>query len=181
MQKQPEIAPEPPTTRDETDDLGIHSLPGPLIRRLQQVAVSIFVEAAEAAGAEITPVQFAALRGIAAHPGIDQASLGRLIAYDRTTIGGVIDRLEAKGLVSRSSSSKDRRALQLVISEKGSSLLEILTPVIGTVQDRIVEPLTQEERAIFMMLLRKLVDSSNERSRSPLRPPSRRATRATPA
>ena len=36
-----------------------------------------------------------------ANPGIDQARLATAIAFDRATTGGVIDRLEAKGLVRR--------------------------------------------------------------------------------
>jgi DNA-binding MarR family transcriptional regulator len=46
-------------------------------------------------------VRYAALPVIAARPGLDQAALAGAIAFDRPTTGGVIDRLEAKGLVRR--------------------------------------------------------------------------------
>ena len=77
----------------------IYASPGHVIRRLQQVAVSLFRDAVQAEGLDITPVQYAALRAIDAHPGLDQATLAGAIAYDRATIGGVIERLEIKGLV----------------------------------------------------------------------------------
>ena len=53
------------------------------------------------AGFDLTPVQFAALAVIAEHPRIDQATLAGLIAYDRVTIGGVVDRLSQKGYILR--------------------------------------------------------------------------------
>ncbi|MCA0451745.1 MAG: MarR family transcriptional regulator, partial [Proteobacteria bacterium] len=81
--------------------------PGHLARRFQQIAVSVFMAEAEAAGYDLTPVQYAALAAVAANKGIDQATLAGLIAYDRTTIGGVVDRLEQKGLVSRRVSKED--------------------------------------------------------------------------
>ena len=74
-------------------------LPGYLIRRLQQIAVAVFLQETEACN--ITPVQYAALQTVQRSPGIDQRSLARTIGFDTSTIGGVIDRLEARGLVQR--------------------------------------------------------------------------------
>ncbi len=77
--------------------LFVHSMPGHLVRRLQQVAVRLF---SEGVGAELTPVQFASLCAISDRPQIGQAALAALIGYDRATIGGVIDRLEQKACLS---------------------------------------------------------------------------------
>ena len=85
-------------------DNALDALPGHYIRRLQQIAVAIFLE--ETAGFGITPVQFAALSAVAQQPQIDQRSLARTIGFDTSTIGGVIDRLEARGLVQRSASGR---------------------------------------------------------------------------
>ena len=77
--------------------LEFQNMPGHLIRRLHQISVSVFTSQAAGAGFDVTPVQFAALSTIEAYPAIDQAGLARLIAYDRVTIGGVVDRLVQKG------------------------------------------------------------------------------------
>lgn len=156
-----------PATRES---FALYRMPGHLIRRLQQVAVSLFFEEVEPAGFDLTPVQFAALRAILHHPGIDQASLAGVIAYDRATIGGVLDRLEAKGLVRRAVSKTDRRVRQLTLQPAGLKLLGIIDPLIARVQDRILDPLEPEEREIFLKILLKLADANNERSRAPLRP-----------
>jgi MarR family transcriptional regulator, lower aerobic nicotinate degradation pathway regulator len=82
--------------RDEQD---IYSRPGHLIRRLQQIAVAIFME--ETAEFDVTPVQYSALLAVRNHPGIDQTSLMKTIAFDRSTIGDVVKRLENKRLIRR--------------------------------------------------------------------------------
>ena len=73
--------------------------PGHLIRRAQQIAVAIFMD--ECAGFDLTPVQYAALAAIAANRDIDATRLSYLVALDRSTIGTVLERLEAKGLRAR--------------------------------------------------------------------------------
>ena len=67
---------------------------------MQQIAVSIFVE--ECKAFDLTPVQYAALVAIHTHPGIDATRLSAVIAFDRSTLGNVIERLESKNLVERS-------------------------------------------------------------------------------
>ena len=84
--------------------------PGHLARRFHQIAVAVFHAEVEAAGSDLTPVQYAALTQIADEPGLDQATLAGLIAQDRTTMGGVVERLVEKGFVARAVSRKDRRA-----------------------------------------------------------------------
>jgi MarR family transcriptional regulator, lower aerobic nicotinate degradation pathway regulator len=90
--------------RDAQD---IYSRPGHLVRRLQQIAVAIFME--ETAEFDVTPVQYSALLAVRNHPGIDQTSLMKIIAFDRSTIGDVVKRLENKRLIRRATSDADRR------------------------------------------------------------------------
>ena len=74
----------------------VYTAPGYLFRRMQQIAVAIFVE--ECRAFDLTPVQYAALVAIHTHPGIDATRLSAVIAFDRSTLGSVIERLEAKAL-----------------------------------------------------------------------------------
>lgn len=147
----------------------LDDLPGHLIRRLQQIAVSAFMAETGAAGFELTPVQFAVLAQLSNHPGIDQATLAGLIAYDRVTIGGVISRLEARGLVARRVSPSDRRARILKLTDEGARYLNSVRPSVFETQDVILKELSPEERETFLVLLRKLTDANNELSRAPLR------------
>jgi len=106
----------------------MHDMPGHLARRFQQIAVAVFLAEMEKEGHDLTPVQFAALAAIGSNPAIDQVTLAGLIAYDRTTITGVVDRLVQKGLVARQESSRDRRARELKITDAGRRTLGGATP-----------------------------------------------------
>lgn len=152
--------------------LPLYRMPGHLVRRLQQVSVSLFLERMEAAGEDLTPVQYAAMRAIRHYPNIDQATLAGAIAYDRATIGGVIDRLEAKGYVRRAVSRRDRRVRQLALEPAGAALLDRVEQPVLDVQARILEPLNERERTALLRLLVRLAAAHNERSRAPLRPPA---------
>ena len=146
-----------------------NDMPGHLVRRFQQIAVAVFRAEAEAAGYDLTPVQYAALSAIGMNPGIDQVTLAGLIAYDRTTITGVVDRLVQKGLLARNPSRKDRRARELQITEEGMRTLQGVTPAVEAAQGVMLRGLTEEETEEFMRLLRKAITAGNELSRAPLR------------
>ena len=146
-----------------------HDMPGHLARRFQQIAVAVFLAEVEAAGYDLTPVQYAALATIRTNPGIDQITLAGLIAYDRTTITGVVDRLVQKGLVVRRASSRDRRARELQLTEDGRKTLRAITPAVEAAQRTLMRGLTEKESAELMRLLRKAISAGNELSRAPLR------------
>ncbi|NKN35482.1 MarR family transcriptional regulator [Agrobacterium sp. a22-2] len=151
--------------------LEIYEMPGHLIRRLNQVAVSLFVEETAKKGYDLTPVQYAALSAIGATPGLDQATLSSHIAYDRVTIGGVVDRLEQKELVRRETNPKDRRARELFLTDKGQDTVESIRPVVWDMQALLLGGLDPAERSQFVQLLKKAVEASNDLSRAPLRFP----------
>lgn len=139
--------------------------PGYYIRRLQQIAVGIFLEETEAHG--ITPVQYAALYAAQRDPGLDQRTLAATIGFDTSTIGGVIDRLERRGLIERRASPSDRRVRLLHVSAEGEALLDTVIPAMLKAQKRILAPLAPAERPQFVAMLKKVVDANNGLSRAP--------------
>lgn len=146
----------------------LYEMPGHLIRRLHQISTALFGTRMAEAGIDLTSVQFAALVAVRGNPGIDQATLAGLIAYDRVTIGGVVDRLVAKGLVTREVSPRDRRARVLELSEAGQALLARAMPVAVAVQGDILDGLPAGEREGFVALLRRATEAGNDHSRAPL-------------
>jgi MarR family transcriptional regulator, lower aerobic nicotinate degradation pathway regulator len=145
----------------------VYSKPGYLFRRMQQIAVAIFVE--ECRAYDLTPVQYAALVAIGTHPGIDATRLSAVIAFDRSTLGNVIERLEAKQLIERKPSREDRRVKLLYLTETGVALLRDIMPSVDRAQARMLQPLKPADRRTLMALLTQLVDLNNEASRVPLR------------
>ena len=134
----------------------IHTMPGHIIRRLQQISSSIFAQHMRDAGFDLTSPQFATLSILQDQPNIDQATLASAIAIDRATIGGIVDRLVAKGLVQRQTNPQDRRARVLSLTDEGHRILTRLHPVVQNVQDIILQNLTAEETRGFMRLAAKI-------------------------
>jgi DNA-binding MarR family transcriptional regulator len=146
----------------------MNNMPGHLARRFQQIAVAVFHAEVEAAGYDLTPVQYAALSTVQAHPGIDQATLAGSIAFDRTTITGVVDRLVLKGQLARHA-GKDRRAHALRITAAGSKTLRGIEPAVEAAQRTMLRGLTADEGKQLLRLMRKAITAGNELSRAPLR------------
>lgn len=146
-----------PSRRNSAPQPGhdLQALPGHCIRRLQQVAVALFME--EVAESGVTPVQFAVLQTLGAQPGIDQRTLAREVSFDTSTIGGVVDRLEARALLTRNLSPEDRRVRLLHLTRDGEELLAALTPAMERTQERILEPLSASERRSFMRMMQAIL------------------------
>lgn len=135
----------------------IHDMAGHLIRRLHQQSTQLFVQRTQAAGFDLTPVQYAALDAISSQPGKDQAYIAEVIGYDRATIGGVIERLEKKGWVHRVVSERDRRARELSLTTQGVDILSALEPIVQDLQKDILRPLNEADYEQFINLARQVV------------------------
>jgi len=152
-----------PDTESKLIDLYEH--PGHLLRRAQQISVSIFYDEM---GSELTPIQYAVLRNLAAHPGTDQVSLAALTGIDTSTGATVCARLEEKGLLERKVIPTNRRQRALTITGAGEQQLADMIPGAQRLRRRLLAPLTGPEQLQFMALLTKLVQENNEQSRAPL-------------
>jgi DNA-binding MarR family transcriptional regulator len=130
-------------------------MPGHLIRRVHQISNAIFSE--EMAAYDLTAVQFIALVAIGDHPDLDATRLSELIDFDRSTIGGVIERLEHKRLIKRAVSPKDRRIKTLRLTPAGRALVSVSFDRVVRVQDRLQEALSPGEADTFCRLLERII------------------------
>jgi DNA-binding MarR family transcriptional regulator len=145
----------------------VYAAPGYLFRRMQQIAVSIFME--ECKAFDLTPVQYAALIAIHTHPGIDATRLSAVIAFDRSTLGSVIERLQAKDFIERKPAPEDKRIKLLYLTKSGAAILREIIPAVERAPARLLEPLKPADRKALMGRLVQLVDLNTEASRVPLR------------
>lgn len=145
----------------------LHRQPGHLIRRAQQIAVAIFIE--ECAAFDLTPLQYAALVAIQENEGIDATRLSAQIAFDRSTLGNVLERLEARGLVERYPSPDDKRIKLLKLTAQGRTVTQQAEAAVRRTQDRILAPLAPKDRRVLLELLAQLVELNNDASRVPQR------------
>jgi MarR family transcriptional regulator, lower aerobic nicotinate degradation pathway regulator len=110
----------------------------------------------------ITPPQFALLAFLWKQDGLSQVELSDKTAVDRTTISGLVDRLQKSGLVVRRPHPEDRRACLVHLTAPGKALEERLTPVALRVRGRIGADLGPGEYDQLCQLLNKLRGKSDE-------------------
>lgn len=139
--------------------MSLNALPGHLARRFHQISTTLFDAEMRKSGIDLTPVQYAALVGVRDNPCIDQATLAAIIAYDRTTMGGVVDRLVEKGFLTRTVSPTDRRARVLTVNETGLAIIRDAEPVVMRAQKELVRVLDRQETEQLVQLLEKVVDA----------------------
>ncbi len=70
----------------------------------------------------LTPPQFALLSFLWQQDGLTQAELSEKGQIDRSTVGGLIDRLERDGLLERRQHPQDRRAYLIYLTEHGKEM-----------------------------------------------------------
>jgi len=144
----------------------IYSAPGHLIRRAQQILVSLFLEQT---GGVITPIQFGVLAVLESQGELDQITLAQRLALDASTSGSALERVEKKGWITRRVHDQDKRRRLVSLTDEGRALLLALRDDAEAVQHRLLDSLDPKERAIFMRLLTKVVNHNNDVSRAPLR------------
>lgn len=140
--------------------------PGYLVRRLHQIHLGLFME--ECRGEDLTPVQSAILTVLRNGEEMDQLTLSTSVGIDRTSGADVIRRLERRGLISREESQLDRRAKIVRITDAGRAFINRLQPSVVRAQERLVAPLTEEERQEFQRLLNIMISENNDAGRAPM-------------
>jgi DNA-binding MarR family transcriptional regulator len=109
-----------------------------------------------------------ALHLLAREPGLSMSALGERLGADPSTVSGLVDRLEARGLIERHHISADRRVKVLSMTELGlerDAQVEVL--IHQRAPGRTV--LSAEEQRTLAELLERVVGSGPEPCRHPTR------------
>ena len=100
----------------------------------------------------------------------DQVTIAALIGVDRNTAADVIRRLAKRALLERPDDPKDKRTKLAKITQDGKKLVEKVQPGMVKAQVRLIDPLSDDEYALFMELTQKLISANDLSSRAPWRP-----------
>ena len=128
---------------------------GHLLRRAYQRASSHL--AGRIRALDLTPVQHATLIRLWEFGPLSQNQLGRLVAMPPANIHALVRRLEARGLVRRDPSPKDKRLLTVSLTEPGRKMAEALVPLDTAATADALKPLDPHERDALYAILKKLV------------------------
>jgi DNA-binding MarR family transcriptional regulator len=140
---------------DGAVDLGM--LPGLLGYRLRLAQRAVFEDFAARVGqADVSPGLFGILIIVEANPGLKQSELAAAAHLDRSSLVPVLDKLEARGHVTRRASPDDRRVNGLWLTAAGAALLRTLKRRVVAHEQRVLRSLSDAERAQLFDLLARI-------------------------
>jgi DNA-binding MarR family transcriptional regulator len=112
---------------------------------------------------QITGPQLNCLLALQEHESLTPTALAHIVYLSPSTIVGIVDRLEEKGLVDRSRSSKDRRLVQITITAAGRELTKSApSPLQETLVERL-RALPETEQVTIIRALEKVADLMDAR------------------
>jgi len=110
---------------------------------------------------DLTPPQFGLLAFLWQQDGLTQAELSEKGQIDRTTVGGLIDRLEKTGLVERRQHPQDRRAHLIHLTGRGKELEGPLSECAGRSVAKFTKGLNEREVSELRRMLIILRDEGS--------------------
>ncbi|KRB81355.1 hypothetical protein ASE00_15325 [Sphingomonas sp. Root710] len=128
--------------------------PGHLLRRNHQRSFDIFTRHV---GDDVTRQQIALLLALSQCPGASQRELVEATGIDKSTLKEMLSRMIARGWVLRERDKRDSRAWTMDITQAGAELLVERIEKLKAAQREILEPLSKEDRVVFMRCLRQLI------------------------
>lgn len=90
----------------------------------------------------------------------NMSSLAECAQTSHTSLTGIVDRLEERGLVERVRSAEDRRVVQVALTEVGKVETEAARKRMLSRLDQVLAPLDEADRAELFRLMKKIADHS---------------------
>lgn len=104
----------------------------------------------------LTPAQFDVLSHLNAEPGVSQQTLAERLLVTKGNVAGLIDRMEALGLVERCNHPDDRRAHKLFLTKAGEEVFLRAAPALEETINARMGSLTPAEQVTLLSLLARL-------------------------
>ena len=106
----------------------------------------------------VTRSQWWVLANLSRHngQGMMQTELAKVMDVGKVTLGGLIDRLEASGLVKRQADPTDRRAKRVVMTTKGTKLLADIQEIAVVVNGQILNGIARNDITRAETVLHKM-------------------------
>lgn len=107
-------------------------------------------------GFNITAVQGMIINFLFATDQTTSSELGKRTMLDSATLTGILDRLESSGIVERKQHPDDRRAILVVLTEKGKKVAAELHPVAREANKDFLASLRTEQQTLLKSFLKTL-------------------------
>ncbi|WP_425405496.1 MarR family winged helix-turn-helix transcriptional regulator [Hwanghaeella sp.] len=132
--------------------------PGFLIRRLHQIHTGLFLEAC--GDENITPVMYSVLSCLSQHGPLDQTTLAKEVAIDKTNMTDILKRLMNRGYVIREIADTDRRMRVTSLTKAGEAVLKRTDPLARDAHRKTLDALSPQDRIRFTEMMMTIVQAA---------------------
>jgi len=120
---------------------------------------------------DLTPAQAHALRCLDPDRPVPMSTLADALWCDASNVTGIVDKLEARGLIARQAADHDRRIKQLVVTETGRRLRDRLNARV-LAPPKVISGLPRDERCRLTAVIRSLLADRWSEAREGQAPPA---------
>jgi DNA-binding MarR family transcriptional regulator len=118
------------------------------------------------AGLDVSQGEAHLLAHLAAFGDSTIAELHRALAHRRSTLTSLLDRMEKRGLITRTTSRKDRRSFDVRLTAKGKKLARRVYKILDQLEAGATRRLSRQDLESFQKTLRALEQSFSEHAKS---------------
>lgn len=104
----------------------------------------------------ITPGQYGVLSCLWSNGPSSPKEIAQILRLENSTISGVLDRMQKRGLIEREVDPNDRRSIRVVATAEGQALEPGVLQVIEELNEQILGRFSKEEQFHLMRLLREI-------------------------
>ena len=134
----------------ETFGLLLLSVRLSLIRRGEHLLAS--------SGYGINFTQFRVLRALSQAQHLSASELARSVEHDRGALTRLLDRLQEKGYVGRRPNAKDRRGIEVFMTDAGRAIWDSMQACVEQLNQEVLEALDDEEQSQLFSLMHRIRD-----------------------
>ncbi|MDG1239500.1 MAG: MarR family transcriptional regulator [Planktomarina sp.] len=111
-----------------------------------------------------TDQQWWVLRALWEQKHLTSSEISQITLLPPPSLAGILDRLEKKNLIGRLRSTKDRRHVNIIPTQKGRVLMEHMMPMVDRIHNDFMQRVTTAEWAEFNRVLDKLSEPTEKRN-----------------
>jgi DNA-binding MarR family transcriptional regulator len=105
----------------------------------------------------LTNLQYLILETLWLQDGLTAGELGAILAIDKATLSGVLDRMTEGGWIEKKEDERDRRAVRVMLTDKSRSMKEALRQERQAANDELLSCFSVEEKVLLRRLLKDMM------------------------
>ena len=110
----------------------------------------------------VTPGQYGILNCLWSQGSATPKEIAQTLRLENSTVSGMLDKLQKRGLVTRVLDPNDRRSIRVEASEAGKAIREDVLRTVDELNQAVLAPFTAQQRQQLLELLRRLCGTSED-------------------